>query len=33
MMASVVPDPRRIKSVESEWAFEAWLSAQGEGRL
>jgi uncharacterized protein YdeI (YjbR/CyaY-like superfamily) len=27
MMASVVPDPRRIKSFESESAFEAWLSA------
>jgi uncharacterized protein YdeI (YjbR/CyaY-like superfamily) len=26
-MASVVPDPRRIKSFESESAFEAWLSA------
>jgi uncharacterized protein YdeI (YjbR/CyaY-like superfamily) len=26
-MASVVPDPRRIKSFESEPAFEAWLSA------
>src|SRR5262249_53685778 len=27
MMASVVPNPRRIKSFESESAFEAWLSA------
>ena len=27
MMASVVPDPRRIKSFESESAFEAWLAA------
>jgi uncharacterized protein YdeI (YjbR/CyaY-like superfamily) len=27
MMPSVVPDPRRIKSFESESAFEAWLSA------
>jgi uncharacterized protein YdeI (YjbR/CyaY-like superfamily) len=27
MMAPVVPDPRRIKSFESESAFEAWLSA------
>src|SRR5262245_25925855 len=26
-MASMVPDPRRIKSFESESAFEAWLSA------
>jgi len=26
-MASVVPDPRRIKRFESESAFEAWLSA------
>src|SRR5215510_6126747 len=26
-MASVVPDPRRIKSFESESAFETWLSA------
>jgi uncharacterized protein YdeI (YjbR/CyaY-like superfamily) len=26
-MASVVPDPRRIKSFECESAFEAWLSA------
>jgi uncharacterized protein YdeI (YjbR/CyaY-like superfamily) len=26
-MASVVPDPRRIKSFESESAFESWLSA------
>jgi len=26
-MASVVPDPRRVKSFESESAFEAWLSA------
>jgi uncharacterized protein YdeI (YjbR/CyaY-like superfamily) len=26
-MASVVPDPRRIKSFESEAAFEAWLAA------
>ena len=26
-MASVVPDPRRIKSFENESAFEAWLSA------
>jgi uncharacterized protein YdeI (YjbR/CyaY-like superfamily) len=27
MMGSIVPDPRRIKSFESESAFEAWLSA------
>jgi uncharacterized protein YdeI (YjbR/CyaY-like superfamily) len=27
MMASVVPDPRRIKRFESQSAFEAWLSA------
>jgi uncharacterized protein YdeI (YjbR/CyaY-like superfamily) len=27
VVASVVPDPRRIKSFESESAFEAWLSA------
>jgi uncharacterized protein YdeI (YjbR/CyaY-like superfamily) len=26
-MASVVPDPRRVKSFENESAFEAWLSA------
>src|SRR5262249_55693318 len=26
-MASVIPDPRRIKSFECESAFEAWLSA------
>jgi uncharacterized protein YdeI (YjbR/CyaY-like superfamily) len=26
-MASVVPDPRRIKSFESESEFEAWLAA------
>src|SRR5262245_23959733 len=26
-MASMVPDPRRIKSFENESAFEAWLSA------
>src|SRR5262245_27965649 len=26
-MASVVPDPRRIKRFENESAFEAWLSA------
>jgi uncharacterized protein YdeI (YjbR/CyaY-like superfamily) len=26
-MTSVVPDPRRIRSFESEPAFEAWLSA------
>jgi uncharacterized protein YdeI (YjbR/CyaY-like superfamily) len=30
-MASVIPDPRRIKSFESESAFEAWLSAHHDG--
>lgn len=30
-MASVVPDPRRIKSFESARAFEAWLKRRFSG--